>query len=286
MLEAFGLSFGYGEKTVLSEVCFSAPRGRIVALIGPNGSGKSTLLRCLRGLLPAREGSVRLFGRPLRDYSPSELSRRVAFLPQSHERVPPVPVCELVGMGRSPYHRTGWVLSAEDRLKIDWAIDYMQLDGLRSRPADSLSGGERQRAWIAMVLAQDTPVILLDEPVTYMDLRFQRELLAVLVDLRDRFTKTIVSVFHDINHALEIADAVYLLKDGRIHGAGESEQVVTESSIRDVFQVGTHLCRFSGRRRAFVVPHGIDNPSDSRAAIIEKGAHLQHDLLPCLEKGR
>lgn len=256
MLEAKGLSFGYDKKPILKDISFSASRGQIISLIGPNGSGKSTLLRCLCGLLPTGKETVRLFDKPLGRYASRELSRVIAFLPQMQERVSSISVYELVGMGRTPYHRSGWFLDDDDRLKIQWAIDYMNLSSLKNRPIDMLSGGERQRAWIAMVLAQDTPIILLDEPVTYMDLKFQWDLLTVLRDLRDSFQKTVISVFHDINHALEISDQVYLLKDGRIHSTGTSEQVITERSIREVFDIGTHVCRFKKCRRPVVVPCG------------------------------
>ncbi len=256
MLEAKGLSFGYDERLILKGVSFSASRGQIVSLIGPNGSGKSTLLRCLCGLLLPGEGSVCLFDKPLGRYAPRELSQMIAFLPQAQERLSSISVYELVGMGRTPYHRSGWFLDKKDHVKIEWAIDYMRLSSLRHRSIDMLSGGERQRVWIAMVLAQDTPIILLDEPVTYMDLKFQWDLLTVLRDLKESFQKTVISVFHDINHALEISDRVYLLKDGSIHSAGTSEQVITERSIREVFEIGTHVCRFKKCRRPVVVPCG------------------------------
>ena len=268
MLETNDLNFNYGERSILREISFSAARGRIISLIGPNGSGKSTLLRCLCGLLPVKKNSVLLFDKPLEKYAPRELSQCIAFLPQAQEKLSSISVYELVGMGRTPYHRSGWFFTKEDRRKIDWAIEYMRLEPLAHRPVEMLSGGERQRVWIAMVLAQDTPIILLDEPVTYMDMRFQWDLLCVLGDLRDRFRKTIISVFHDINHALEISDRVYLLKNGRIYAAGASEEVITEQSIRDVFEIGTHVCRFKKCRRPVVVPFGIRGSAEEEATVI------------------
>jgi len=279
MLEANGLNFGYGEQPVLREISFSASSGQIISLIGPNGSGKSTLLRCLCGLLPVKKNSVRLFDKPLEKYAPRELSQCIAFLPQAQEKISSISVYELVGMGRTPYHRSGWFFTKEDRLKIDWAIDYMRLEPLKHRSVEMLSGGERQRVWIAMALAQDTPIILLDEPVTYMDMRFQWELLSVLGDLRNRFRKTVVSVFHDINHALEVSDRVYLLKDGRIYGAGASEEVITEQSIRDVFEIGTHVCRFKKCRRPVVVPFGIRGSPEGEAGVVGKAERCPAHIL-------
>jgi len=256
MLMAKELSYNYGERNVLNNVNFTAEKGQVISLIGPNGSGKSTLLRCLCGLIPVKRNSVFLFDRPIDTLGPKEISRKVAFLPQVHERLQGVTVHELISMGRAPYHRSGWINTQEDQEKIAWAIDYMQIGHLTHRLVEMLSGGEKQRVWIAMVLAQDTPIILLDEPVTYMDLKHQCELLRTIRDLKDNFQKTIVAVFHDINHAIEISDCVYLLKNGHIYKAGVSEEVITEQAIYDVYGVHVHICKFKGccRCRNVVVP--------------------------------
>ncbi len=186
-----------------------------------------------------------------------EISRSIAFLPQSHEKLQGVTVYELISMDRAPYHRSGWINTREDREKIDWAINYMQLGTLMHRSVERLSGGEKQRVWIAMILAQDTPIILLDEPVAYMDLKYQCELLRTIKDLKDSFHKTVIGVFHDINHAIEISDYVYLLKDGRVYQSGSSEYVLTEQSIKDVYGVCAHVCEFKRCCRNVVVPAGV-----------------------------
>lgn len=257
MLMAKDLSFGYGKNNILKGINFFAQKAQIISLIGPNGSGKSTLLRCLCGLVPAKKDSVYLFNKPIESMATKEISKYIAFLPQSHEKLQSVSVYELISMGRAPYHRSGWINTQEDREKIEWAIDYMQLAPFVHRPVERLSGGERQRAWIAMVLAQDTPIILLDEPVTYMDLKYQCELLRTIRDLKESFQKTVIGVFHDINHAIEISDYVYLLKDGRVYQAGTSDQVITEQSIKDVYGVCAHICQFKRCCRNVVVPAGV-----------------------------
>ncbi|SNS19015.1 iron complex transport system ATP-binding protein [Anaerovirgula multivorans] len=261
MLVTKNLSFNYGKQNILDNVNFIAEKGQVISLIGPNGSGKSTLLRCLCGLIPVKRSSVFLFDRPIETLGAKEIARKVAFLPQSHERLQGVTVYELVSMGRAPYHRSGWVNTKEDQEKIAWAIDYMQIGHLTHRLAEMLSGGEKQRAWIAMVLAQDTPIILLDEPVTYMDLKYQCELLRTIKDLKDNFQKTVVAVFHDINHAIEISDSVYLLKNGHVYKAGGSEQVITEQAIKDVYGVYAHICKFKRCCRNVVVPAGVHDGS-------------------------
>ncbi len=257
MLSAESLDFSYGSLSILKNIHLKASAGSISALIGPNGSGKSTLLRCLCGLLKPSGGSVRVDGRPLESYAGRELARVVSFLPQFYEKVPAVRVSELVAMGRAPYHRSGWILGTEDHQKINWAMDYMNVEYLKDRMVERLSGGEKQRVWLAMLLAQDTPVILLDEPVTYMDLKYQWDLLGILKRLRDDFGKTIITVFHDINHALDLADSIYLLKNGVIYKYGNSEEVITEQSVKDVFDINIHVVRVKDFQRSVVVPQGL-----------------------------
>lgn len=259
MLTAKNLSFGYGRQNVLNGIDFSAEQSQIISLIGPNGSGKSTLLRCLCGLIPIRKNTVYLFNKPIETLGTKEISKYIAFLPQAHEKLQGVTVYELISMGRAPYHRSGWINTQEDREKIEWAIDYMQLGAMMHRSVEKLSGGEKQRVWIAMILAQDTPIILLDEPVTYMDLKYQCELLRTIKDLKESFNKTVIGVFHDINHAIEISDYVYLLKDGRVYQSGTSEHVITEQSIKDVYGVCAHVCKFKKCCRNVVVPAGVHN---------------------------
>lgn len=262
MLRTTGLDFSYGKRKVLRRVDFNADCGQIISLIGPNGSGKSTLLRCLCGLLSAEKNTIFLFDKPIEKMSQKEISQKIAFLPQFHDKLAATTVYELVSMGRAPYHRSGWINTSEDRQKIEWAIDYMQLDFLSDRYVEELSGGERQRVWIAMVLAQDTPVVLLDEPVTYMDLRYQCDLLQTIKDLKERFNKTVISVFHDINHALEISDYIYLLKDGHVYKSGTPEEVISERSIKDVYGICAHVCRFKKCCRSVVVPAGVHDGYD------------------------
>lgn len=257
MLVAKELNFSYGKQKILENVNFKAEAGQIISLIGPNGSGKSTLLRCLSGLVVASKNSIFLFDKPIELMKPKELSKKVAFLPQFHQQIQGVTVYELISMGRAPYQTSGWIHTKEDKEKIAWAIDYMQINHLTHRYVEMLSGGERQRVWIAMVLAQDTPIILLDEPVTYMDLKYQCELLGIIKNLKLNFQKTVIAVFHDINHAIEVSDTIYILKNGRVYTAGNNVQVITERAIREVYGVRAHICKFKNHCRNVVVPTGV-----------------------------
>lgn len=259
MLSVRGLGFRYQAEPVLKNVNMRAWPGEIISLLGPNGSGKSTLLRCLAGLMTPRQGEIFLKGRPVKAIGRRELARHLSFLPQGQEPVQHVTVWELVARGRSPYHAIGWVYSRQDRDIISWALDYMQLSHLQHRHVNSISGGERQRAWVAMILAQDTDLVLLDEPVTYLDLKHQWDLLEVIRALKKEFSKTVITVFHDINHALAVSDRVYLLKEGEVFTSGVPEEVITGPVLRRVFGVYAQVCRVQCCCRPVVIPIGGDN---------------------------
>lgn len=257
MLEVMDLSYSYENRRALHKVSLQAKCSEIISLIGPNGSGKSTLLRCINGLLrvPSSD-SIRLYDRSIRAFSKKELAREIAFLPQFQEKMPGITVRELVLFGRTPHQKTGWVLSRRDREKVDWALEYLQLQNFQHRYLDKLSGGERQRAWIAMALAQDTPLLLLDEPVTYMDLKHQWELLEIIIGLKEAFDKTIISVFHDINHALEVSDTICVMNQGAVHSIGSPKIVITEEAIKQVYGIHVHVCQVEPGWRPVVIPEG------------------------------
>ncbi|UNC93276.1 ABC transporter ATP-binding protein [Candidatus Contubernalis alkaliaceticus] len=254
MLEIKKLSFSYGKSKVLHNINFNIEKGEIAVLVGPNGSGKSTLLRCIAGLFKASEGEVLLKGKKMQSCSKKWLSREVCFLPQIQMPVRHINVWELVAMGRSPYQSVGWSYSKADKEKIQWAIEFMNLNKLQHKPLDAISGGERQRAWIAMVLAQDTDLILLDEPITFLDIKYQWMLLDMVKDIRNRFGKTFIFVLHDINHALAVGDKTIVLKDGFIHASGCPRKILTSKLLYDVYGINAHICSFAKCSRPVIVP--------------------------------
>jgi ABC-type cobalamin/Fe3+-siderophores transport system ATPase subunit len=251
------LDFAYGKHQILKGINFSIDEASVISLIGPNGSGKSTLLKCISGLLPVRDNTVYLFGKPIENLEIKERAKLISYLPQNLGKLHGVNVYELISMGRAPYHSSGWISSEEDLEKIDWAIEYMNLNSMVHRPVEKLSGGEKQRVWIAMILAQDTPIILLDEPTTYMDLKYQYELLKTLKDIKISFNKTIIAVFHDINHAIKVSDYVFLLNEGRIYLSGTSDEVITEETVKKVYDIYVHVCNFRKCCHKVVVPGEI-----------------------------
>lgn len=255
-LSASQLTVGYGDRAVLQGVDVPLPSDRITAIVGANASGKSTLLRTFARLLKPTSGAVLLDGAEISTLPTREVAKRLGFLPQSP--VPPegLTVEDLVHRGRFPHQRLGRRTSSEDRERVDWAMAATGVDELRERPLDRLSGGQRQRVWIAMALAQDTPVLLLDEPTTYLDLAHQLEVLDLLADLNAQ-GRTIGIVLHDLNHACRYAHHLVALRDGVVHAAGAPEEIVDEELVHAVFGLrskvlpdpvtGTPMCVPIGR---------------------------------------
>ena len=259
MIKTSDLNFSYGSKSILKNINFEAESGEVISLLGPNGCGKSTLLKSLAGLFNSVKPSILINSRPINHYSKKDLAKEIAFLPQFQEKLEGMTVRDVVALGRTPYHKTGWFYSDEDNLKINEALSYLNLLKFQNRQVDELSGGERQRVFIAMVLAQNTPIVLLDEPVTYMDIKHQWDLLDLIHRLKEDFGKTIISVFHDINHAMEVSDKVYLMKGGAIFKVGDCNSVVTKENLKEVFDIQAQVCKVNYCSRNIVVPHGFQH---------------------------
>ncbi|GLZ30078.1 cobalamin/Fe3+-siderophore ABC transporter ATP-binding protein [Lentzea sp. NBRC 105346] len=236
-LAASRLTLAYQSRTVLDGVDLEVPQGRITAVVGPNGCGKSTLLRALGGILKPTAGEVTLDGTALRRIQPKQLARKLALLPQSPVVPTGVSVEALVRRGRHPYQKflTPW--SAGDQEAVDAALERTSLTELRTRPVDRLSGGQRQRAWIALALAQRTEYLLLDEPTTFLDLRYQLDLLDLVAKLNAADGRTTVLVLHDLAQAARYAHHLVVVHNGRIAAAGPPEDVLTEQLVHDVFGV-------------------------------------------------
>ncbi|HWK30130.1 MAG TPA: ABC transporter ATP-binding protein [Solirubrobacter sp.] len=255
-LRAAHLTVGYGERAVLHGVDVPLPAGRITAIVGANASGKSTLLRAFARLLKPSAGAVLLDGAEIAALPTREVARRLGFLPQSPAPPEGLTVADLVARGRFPHQRLGRRASAEDRERIEWAIQATAIADLRDRPLDRLSGGQRQRVWIAMALAQDTETLLLDEPTTYLDLAHQLEVLDLLADLNAQ-GRTIGLVLHDLNHACRYAHHLVAIRDGRVAAAGPPAEIVDEALVERVFGLrarvlpdpvtGTPMCVPIGR---------------------------------------
>ena len=237
ILATQGLTCGYGNRVIIENMNVRIPDGKVSVIIGANGCGKSTLLKTLARLLSPSAGTVLLDGRAIRDIPTKKLARRLGLLPQSSLVPDGIRVCELVARGRFPYQQFMRGLQEEDYAAASEAMELMGVADLRDRPVDALSGGQRQRVWIAMALAQQTDVLLLDEPTTYLDIAYQVEILDLLAELNRTRGTTVAMVLHDINLSARYADYMFALKAGRLVREGTPREVVTADLIREVFDL-------------------------------------------------
>lgn len=253
-LKAEGLKAGYGERTVLDGVDFSVPEGRLTALLGPNGSGKSTLLKTLARTIVPSFGKVLLDGVDIHRHSTRDVARNLGLLPQGPEAPEGLTVRELVSLGRSPYQSFWRQNSREDETAVTEAMERTDVAQFADRSVDALSGGQRQRCWIALVLAQQTDIILLDEPTTYLDLRVQVGLLELLSSLAHDSGRTLLVVLHDLNLAAAYADELVMMRDGQILHRGTPDEVFTPSNLNQVFGLDANVIRDAESSTLVCVP--------------------------------
>jgi iron complex transport system ATP-binding protein len=239
-LHAENLALAYDNRVIIAELSIAIPAGKITALVGPNGCGKSTLLRGLARLLPARRGHVYLDGQAIQAKSTKQLAKQLGILPQSPTAPEGLTVRELVAQGRYPHQSWFQQWSKQDEAVTVQALATTNLLDLADRPLDTLSGGQRQRAWIAMALAQETEILLLDEPTTYLDLAYQLEVLELLHKLNEN-GRTIVMVLHDLNQACRYAHNLVAMREGKIWAQGDPRRVMTEQMVAEVFGVNAHI---------------------------------------------
>ena len=235
------LTLGYGDRTVIDALDLRVPAGEITAIVGPNACGKSTLLRSMSRLLAPRGGHVLLDGKSVHRTPAKELARTLGLLPQSPIAPDGITVTDLIGRGRQPHQGLFARWSAEDDQAVADALDATDTASLADRSVDELSGGQRQRVWIAMALAQQTDLLLLDEPTTFLDVSHQIEVLDLLTDLNRVRGTTIVMVLHDLNLAARYSDHLIALSNGRIHASGGPADVLTEDCVRTVFGIDSRV---------------------------------------------
>jgi len=246
MIEVKNITQSYGRDIdILKNINLTVPEKCVTALVGANGAGKSTLLSVIANLIPARSGTVLLDGEDIRKIKTDETARRIAFLKQSQQLNIRIPVRDLVEFGRFP-HCKGRLRDA-DRQKVAEAIDYMSLSGITHKYLDEISGGQRQRAFIAMILAQDTPYIFLDEPLNNLDIKYSVEMMKIVKKLVAELGKTIVVVLHDINFASAYADYIIAMKGGKVHGEGSPEEVIKAEVLNPVFNHDFNIVERDGK---------------------------------------
>ncbi|PRB13084.1 ABC transporter ATP-binding protein [Microbacterium sp. MYb62] len=256
VLHAEGIRVGYDTHAVIDGLDVGFPAGSITALVGPNASGKSTLLKALARLLPLQEGQVLLDGTALHTMSSRAIAQRLGMLPQSPLAPEGITVADLVTRGRHPHGRLFRRTLDHDMRVVASALVATGTAELADRPVDALSGGQRQRVWIAMALAQETSLLLLDEPTTYLDIAHQIEVLDLLADLRASSAKTIVMVLHDLEQAAAYADRLLVLSEGRLVAQGPPGDVLTERLVLDVFGLRSRIIPDPDTGAPLILPRG------------------------------
>lgn len=250
------LSTGYGERRISSGLTFAIPEGKVTALIGANGCGKSTLLKTICRIIPPLGGEVHLDGRPLGAYDSRELARHMGILPQNPTAPGELTVEELVQFGRAPYRASFFARSSrKDREMVAWALQETDMAEFAARPVQELSGGQRQRAWIAMAIAQDTEILFLDEPTSFLDVSHQLEVLELVSRLNRQHGKTIVMVIHELNEAARVADHLIAMKQGEIRYSGSPADVFHQQMLRDIFGVDAELFQDPRTGKPFCIPY-------------------------------
>ncbi|MEU2070858.1 ABC transporter ATP-binding protein [Streptomyces anulatus] len=255
-LTAEGLTLGYGDRTVVDSLDLAVPPGRITVIVGANACGKSTLLRSMSRLLAPRAGRVVLDGKEVHRLPAKVLARTLGLLPQSPVAPEGITVGDLVGRGRHPHQSVFSRWNEKDDAAVAAALEATHTEPLAERAVDELSGGQRQRVWIAMALAQQTDLLLLDEPTTFLDASHQIEVLDLLTDLNRSRGTTIVMVLHDLNLAARYADHLIALADGCLHAAGTPAEVLTEETVRAVFDLDSRIIEDPVSGRPLMLPIG------------------------------
>lgn len=239
------LSKKYGERIVVDDISFQIPKGKVLSLIGPNGAGKSTLMGMLSRLVPRDSGEIFLDGKDIKDWKSKELSKRLAILTQTNNIQMKLTVRELVSFGRFPYSQNH--LDENDLKVVDKAIEYMELGEMENKFIDELSGGQRQRAYIAMVIAQDTEYVLLDEPTNSLDIYHASAMMKMARRLCDDLGKTVVLVLHEINYAAFYSDFVLALQNGKIKRFGTVNEVMTKENLSEIYRVNFETIEVNGK---------------------------------------
>lgn len=266
VLDAYDLQGGYGDKPIVEQVTLALHQSEWLSILGANGSGKSTLLRLFGRILTPQKGAIWLSGRDIHSLSPTDVARKLALLPQQQILPAGLTVYQLVSLGRSPHQPWWqWDLTTDDRQQIEQALAWTDIAQFRHEPVTSLSGGQRQRAFLALALAQQPKVLLLDEPTTYLDIHYQLQLLELLKQLNHQENLAIITVLHDINLAARYSDRLAFMREGKLWALGTISEILTPDIVNQVFDVdvaildtpvGPQICPLSASQPSSHTPSG------------------------------
>lgn len=251
------LSISYENKIIVEDLYMNIPSGKVTTIIGPNGCGKSTVLKAISRVLKPKDGMVYLNGSDIHKLSTKEVAKKMAILPQTPQAPAGLTVGDLVSYGRFPHQKGFGKLSNHDKEIVSWALQATNLSSLETTEVDSLSGGQRQRVWIAMALAQQTDLILLDEPTTYLDMAYQLEVLELLLRLNREQNCTIVMVLHDLNLAARFADYMIAIRNGKIVAHGTYHEIMTADVLRETFNIEAEITKESRTGRPTCISYNL-----------------------------
>lgn len=235
------LNISYGNLDIVKDLNLDIPKGKITTIIGSNGCGKSTILKTIARIIQAKSGDIFVNNINIKEQSPKELAKVMAVLPQSPQAPSGLTVEELISYGRFPHQKGFGKMKKEDEDIVTWALKSTGIEEFRERPMEALSGGQRQRAWIAMALAQQTEILILDEPTTYLDLAHQLEILKLLEELNRKQGTTIVMVIHELNNAARFADHMIGVKKGKVVCQGTAHEVMTKENLKELFNIDAEI---------------------------------------------
>lgn len=252
-MEVRNLSFSYGKQKVLKDVSLKIEEGKITTILGANGCGKSTLFSLMTKNKYSRKGNIFLNGKNVLKLSLKEFARKVAIVQQYNTSSDDITVEQLIAFGRTPHRKMMQGKTEEDERLVKWAMEVTNLTEYRDRAVKKLSGGQRQRVWIAMALAQNTSILFLDEPTTYLDIRYQIETLELIRKLNREYQLTIVMVLHDINQAIYFSDLLVGLKDGQVIMEGVPQDVITTDSIENLYGIRLRVAEVEGQKMVMTV---------------------------------
>ncbi|MCF1686078.1 ABC transporter ATP-binding protein [Tetragenococcus halophilus] len=247
---------GYEKKIVLKDINIEIPAKKITSMIGPNGSGKTTLLKTLARILLPENGSVHINGEDINTLNTKSVAKKIASLSQKNNVINGLSVAEIVAYGRFPYQKSFVGLQKDDHELIQWALEVTGLLELKQRTLNTLSGGQQQRVWIAMALAQDTDILILDEPISSLDPAHQLEILYLLEDI-NRQGKTILMTIHDLNHAAQFSDYIIGLKQGQLLLKGEPQEVFTAERLLELFDIRPEVVLSKKNQKPFILSYDL-----------------------------
>lgn len=248
------VSIKYGEKEIVSHITIDFPIGKTTSILGANGSGKTSLLKVISKAVKPSSGNVLYAGKPLSSYRPKDLARKIAYLPQVHFNPSDIDVRTLISYGRYPYKKMGRALTAKDLEVIDHTIEITGLKNLQNRLIDTLSGGERQRAWIAMTICQEPEILILDEPITHLDIGHQLEVLELIKALGRQMNITIIMVLHDINLASRYSHQMYAIKNKSVFSSGSPREMINEANLEGIFSIKSQIMEDEKNNCPFFIP--------------------------------